>query len=152
MELQLIIPRWSVGNSIKAKLSWKKEIPYFLNQAFGFEDYLRGYEYYVIDGSQFAMTKTALKWTLLPKTEMKLPLIPWEQFSKTHFSIFFSIFADMGYVYNHEVVNNPLNNEFLMSKGFSIDILSYYDKLIRFEYSLNHAGETGFFIHFSNPF
>ena len=73
---------------------------------------------------------------------MKLPLIPWEQFSKTHFSIFFSIFVDMGYVYNHEVVNNPLNNEFLMSQGFSIDILSYYDKLIRFEYSLNHVGET----------
>ena len=145
-------PRWSVGNSIKAKLSWKKEIPYFLSQAFGFEDYLRGYEYYVIDGSQFAMTKTALKWTLFPKKKMKLPLIPWEQFSKTHFSIFFSIFVDMGYVYNHEVVNNPLNNEFLMSQGFSIDILSYYDKLIRFEYSLNHVGETGFFIHFSNPF
>ena len=144
--------RWSVGNSIKAKASWKDEIPYMLKQAFGFEDYLRGYEYYVIDGSQFAMTKTAVKWTLLQTTEMQLPIIPYEQFSKTHFSIYFSIFADMGYVHNKEVVNNPLNNEFLMSQGFSIDIVSYYDKLIRLEFSRNHLAETGFFIHFSNPF
>ena len=145
-------PRWSIGNSIKTKASWKDEIPYMLKKAFGFEDYLRGYEYYVIDGSQFAMTKTALKWTLLPTTEMQLPILPYEQFSKTHFSIYFSIFADMGYVHNKEVVNNPLNNEFLMSQGFSIDIVSYYDKLIRLECSRNHLGETGFFIHFSNPF
>ena len=48
--------------------------------------------------------------------------------------------------------NNPLNNKFLMSKGFSIDIVSYYDKLLRLEFSNNHLGETGFFIHFSNPF
>ena len=106
----------------------------------------------MIDGSQFAMTKTAVKWTLLPTTEMQLPILPYEQFSKTHFSIYFSIFADMGYVHNKEVVNNPLNNEFLMSQGFSIDIVSYYDKLIRLECSRNHLGETGFFIHFSNPF
>ena len=145
-------PRWSVGNSIKAKASWKDEIPYILNQAFGFEDYLRGYEYYVIDGSQFAITKTAVKWALLPTTEVQLSIIPWEQFSKSHFSIYFSIFADMGYVYNQKVVNNPLNNEFLMSQGFSIDIVSYYDKLLRLECSRNHLGETGFFIHFSNPF
>ena len=58
----------------------------------------------------------------------------------------------MGYVYNQEIVNNPLNNEFLMSQGFSIDIVSYYDKLIRLEFSHNHLDEIGFFIHFSNPF
>jgi len=145
-------PRWSAGNSIKAKASWKDEIPYILKQAIGFEDYLRGYEYYVIDGSQFAMTKTALKWALLPTTEVQLSIIPWEQFSKSHFSIYFSIFADMGYVYNQEGLNNPLNNKLLMSQGFSIDIVSYYDKLIRLECSRNHLGETGLFIHFSNPF
>lgn len=145
-------PRWSIGNSIKAKASWKDETPYMLKQGFGFDDYLRGYEYYVIDGSQFALTKTALKWTLLPTTEFNLPIIPFEQFSKTHFSIYFSIFADMGFVYNQDVTNNPLNNEFLMSQGFSIDVVSYYDKLIRLECSRNHMGETGFFIHFSNPF
>ena len=39
-----------------------------------------------------------------------------------------------------------------MSQGFSIDIVSYYDKLMRLEFSRNHLGETGFFIHFSNPF
>ena len=56
-----------------------------LKQAFGFEDYLRGYEYYVIDGSQFVMTKTAVKWTLLPTTEMQLPITPMNNLVKPIF-------------------------------------------------------------------
>lgn len=146
-------PRWSIGNSIKAKVSAKKTVPYVLNRALGFEDYLRGYEYYVIDGSHFALSKTALKWAAIPTREVHLPLIPWEQFNKTHFSVYFSIFADMGYAYDHQwAAQNSLNNEFLMSQGISIDIVTYYDKLFRLECSRNHLGETGFFIHFSNPF
>jgi hypothetical protein len=30
--------------------------------------------------------------------------------------------------------------------------LTYYDKLLRIEYSINHLGEKGVFLHISNPF
>jgi len=147
-----IYPRWFIGSSLKTKKYWKNNLPYILNQSFGYDDYLRGYEYYVIDGSAFALSKTALKWTLLPKTDFQLPFIPMESISKTHFSIYLSIFADVGYVRNFDETNNPLNNRLLMSQGFSMDVVSYYDKLIRLECSRNHMGETGFYLHFSNPF
>ena len=39
---------------------------------------------------------------------------------------------------------------FLMERGFSIDIVSYYDKLIRLECSRNHLGETGFYSLFQS--
>ena len=48
--------------------------------------------------------------------------------------------------------NNALNNIFLFSQGFSLDFVTYYDKLLRLEYSRNHLNEWGLFIHFSNPF
>ena len=30
--------------------------------------------------------------------------------------------------------------------------ITYYDKIIRIEYSINKLGEKGVFLHFSNPF
>ena len=144
--------KWSIGNSIKVKSSLRQDVPYVLNSGFGFEDYLRGYEYYVIDGTHFVMSKTAIKHILLSKKTITLPAIPWEEFNKTHVSIYFSIFADMGYVYSSKSKNNSLNNEFLMSQGASIDMVTYYDKILRFEVSRNHLNEIGFFIHFSSPF
>lgn len=146
--------RWSTGTSLLLQANTKKDIPYALYESLGFDDYVRGYEYYVVDGSRFFVHKAALRYLALPKTNIKLPLIPWEQFNKTHLSVYFSIFADMGYAASQsaEAVLNPLNNSLLSSQGVSMDIITYYDKLIRLEYSRNHLGETGFFIHFSNPF
>ena len=59
----------------------------------------------------------------------------------------------MGYVVNNQNINtNLLPNSFLWSQGISIDYLTYYDKLLRIEFSINHLGEKGLFLHFSNPF
>ena len=35
--------------------------------------------------------------------------------------------------------------------GIGIDFVTYYDKVIRFEYGVNDMGETGLFIHFVAP-
>ena len=143
--------KWSIGNSIKLKNNINKNLPYVLNNALGFEDYLRGYEYYVIDGGKYIISKSSIKYELIPMTEVTLPGIPWKEFNKTHFSLYFSIFADMGFV-EGDNYNNFLNNKFLFSQGISLDLVTYYDKILRLEISRNHLNEIGFFIHFSNPF
>ncbi len=146
-------PRVYLGNSIKAKLQTNTNLPYVLNESLGFEDYLRGYEYYVLDGEHFAMTKTALKYELIPKTNLQIPYFKMEQFKKAFYSVYFSIFADIGGVIDNQFSDeNSLNNSLLVSQGVSLDIVTYYDKLIRLEYSRNHLNEWGLFIHFSNPF
>ena len=59
----------------------------------------------------------------------------------------------MGVVIDNQYADqNALNNSFLFSQGVSLDFVTYYDKLLRLEYSRNHLNEWGFFIHFSNPF
>ena len=42
-----------VGSSLKGKWSSDSYQPYFMQVAFGFDDYVRGYEYYVIDGQDY---------------------------------------------------------------------------------------------------
>ncbi len=141
------------GQSLKFKFQTNTQLPYVLNESLGFEDYLRGYEYYVLDGEHFGISKTALKYELIPKTKLHLPYFKMDQFKKAFYSVYFSIFADMGMVTNQQHKDiNPLNNTFLSSQGVGLDFVTYYDKLIRLEYARNHLNEWGFYIHFSNPF
>ena len=145
--------RVAIGQSIKIKYSTNKNLPYILNESLGFDDYLRGYEYYVIDGEHFGISKTAIKYALIPKKKLEMPFVKLEQFNKSFYSVYFSIFADMGGVIeNNADESNSLTNKFLYSQGVSIDYVTYYDKILRFEYSRNHLNEWGFFLHFSNPF
>ena len=69
-------------------------------------------------------------------------------YGKIPFRIFLKGFADVGYAYNRNNINiNPLNNKFLYSGGVGIDIVTIYDVVLRFEYSINQRGESGFFVH-----
>ena len=145
--------RWFFGNSLKGKVQTNTKLPYVLNESLGFEDYLRGYEYYVFDGEHFVIAKTAIKYELVPKQKLDIPYFKIEQFKKSYYSIYLSIFADMGVVIDKQYeIENKLNNTFLFSQGVSFDYITYYDKLIRLEFSRNHLNDWGFFIHFSNPF
>jgi hypothetical protein len=58
----------------------------------------------------------------------------------------------MGYA-NDQNANgqNPLANQLLWGTGVGIDFVTYYDLVIRFEYTINKQGETGFFINLVAP-
>ena len=59
----------------------------------------------------------------------------------------------VGYAKNNtDYIDNSLANSILWGRGFSIDYVTYYDKLLRIEFSINELGEKGVFLHFSNPF
>ena len=53
----------------------------------------------------------------------------------------------MGYSYNKEEFVSRLNNKFLGSAGVGIDIVTLYDVQVRIEYSINHLGQKGLFLH-----
>ena len=142
-----------LGSSFKGKWSSDGYQPYFAQRGFGFDDYIRGYEYYVIDGQDFWLSKTVLKYTLIKKTNFDIPYVKMKQFKKSHYSVYLGIFSDMGYVNDTQThQNNTLSNSMLFGNGISLDYVTYYDKLLRIEFSINHLGEKGVFLHFSNPF
>ncbi|MBT3611473.1 MAG: hypothetical protein HN522_00840 [Flavobacteriales bacterium] len=145
--------RFYIGSSFKTKYSSKGNQSYFIQKALGYEDYVRGYEYYVVDGQSYWLSKTAIKYALIKKTNFDIPYVKMKQFNKSHYSLYLGIFSDLGYVRNSQNQGeNSLNNSLLWSKGIALDYVTYYDKLLRIEYSINALGEKGVFLHFSNPF
>jgi outer membrane protein assembly factor BamA len=141
------------GIDLMVKQSSKSNLPYFLNEAIGFKDYIRGYEYYVTNGSAFAINKNSLKFELLPNKVINLPLIPNGKFKKTNLSIYWSIFADTGFVKPDKLTpNDNLEGKFLYGYGSGLYLFAYYDIVFRVEYSVNIFGERGIFVHFGSPF
>ena len=143
--------RFYIGSSFKTKYSPKGNQPYFIQKALGYEDYVRGYEYYVVDGQSYWLSKTAIKYALIEKADFEIPYVKMKQFKKSHYSLYLGVFSDLGYVLN-EQPENTLNNSLLWGKGIALDYVTYYDKLLRIEYSINRLGEKAVFLHFSNPF
>ncbi len=142
-----------LGSSFKFKITSDEYQPYFMQKGFGFEDYVRGYEYYVVDGQEFWLSKTILKYALFKNKKFDIPYIKMEQFRKSHFSLYIGMFSDMGYIIdNQNNKRNQLPNSLLWGKGIHLDYVTYYDKLLRIEFAFNHLGEKGIFLHFSNPF
>ena len=145
--------RFYIGSSFKAKYSTEGNQPYFIQKALGYDDYVRGYEYYVVDGQSYWLSKTAAKYALIEKTTFDIPYVKMKQFNKSHYSLYLGIFSDIGYVIdNQNQEQNSINNSLLWGKGIALDYVTYYDKLLRIEYSINALGEKGVFLHFSSPF
>ena len=105
---------------------------------------LRGLEVYIIDGVAAAVTKYTLSKKLV---SFKIP-IPFKikSLSTIPVSIFAKTFADVGYSYLPNKYYSVLNNKFLYTGGFGLDLLTFYDLVIKVEYSFNQLGEKGLFL------
>lgn len=145
--------RWHSGLGARAKISSNKKQPYFIEQGLGYKTFLRAFEYYVIDGQRFATSRTFLKYTLIPTQVKYIEAWNWSKFNKIHYSLYINSFIDFGYVYDKQPhTTNKLPNSYLASAGIGIDLVAYYDQILRFEYSINRFNEHGFFIHIGKAF
>ncbi|MDF1546479.1 MAG: POTRA domain-containing protein [Bacteroidales bacterium] len=139
------------AHSLSLKKTFENEQPHYFRQGLGFLDYLRGFEYYVIDGQDYYLLKNTIKYNLLPTKISYLKFIPIKKFKKIHYAFYLTAYFDIGIAHeknDEHILNNTLSNKLLYSSGLGFDIASYYDNVIRFEYSINSLGERGFFIHF----
>lgn len=124
----------------------------FVNQRmFGFGDfYMRGYDGYVVDGVAGALVKQSLRKKLLYYN------LPTHLKSRSHSSIPFTfygrIFGDWGYAHNPVDPQNSLTNRMLYSGGIGLDIVSFYDFVLRMDYSINQLGQKGLFLHVKGDF
>ncbi len=122
------------------------EQAYVNQRAIGFGDLnLRGLELYIVDGvaaatANYTFSKKVVSFRIpVPFNIKALPYIPVSVFAKTY--------TDVGYSYIPNQYNTQLNNKFLYTGGFGIDILTIYDIAIKVEYSFNQLGEKGLFLH-----
>ncbi len=144
--------RWYSGVSFTGKVSSAAWQPYFLTEGLGYNrDYIRGYEYHVIDGKHMAVVRSNIKFALVPEQTRRFDFIPTPKFSQIHYALYLTAFADAGYVWQPQWIgqyNNVLPRTFLAGAGLGVDLVTYYDKVVRFEYAVNKSGKSGIFIHF----
>ncbi len=144
---------FALGFTMKATLSPLP--PYFLQRGLGYgRDFVRGYEYYVIDGNHFILWKNNLKFALVPQRDFTINFIPSPKFGRVPFALYLNVFGDAGYVwYTADLTDNSndLRNSMLVGYGAGLDLTTYYDIVIRLEVSANGKGIPGIYLHFIAP-
>ncbi|MBL7717247.1 MAG: hypothetical protein JNL72_00320 [Flavipsychrobacter sp.] len=139
------VGRWYWNAIFRGRLMLPERPAYgFLGGLGGSTDYLRGYEYYVIDGPQYALLRLDLKYEALNYTIKGIPI---RVLSAIPIRIYPKIFADVGGARNPRPFNSTLNNRLLYSGGFGLDLVTAYQIKLRLEYAFNHLGEKGLFLH-----
>ena len=145
-------PRLYMAGSIRALITPDNNQPYLLRNGLGYSSFaIRSYEYYVIDGQNIGLGKLQLRYQIIKPRSMNLTGIS-ERFGKFHYALYLGIFSDFAYVDDQIGYSlNNLANEIQFGHGLGFDFVSYYDIVIRAEYSFNKFGESGLFLHFVAP-
>jgi hypothetical protein len=147
--------QWYAAFSATMLVSDEKGQPYFISNGLGYnQSFVRGYEYNVISGNSYGLVRSNLKYELLPARTFNLKFIPLEQFSKVFIAAYLNLFFDAAYIDGFDTWqsnHNKLPDSFLIGKGIGLDIVTYYDKVMRLEYSWNKENKGGLFIHFLAP-
>ena len=124
--------------------------PFFNRQLMGYGDfYLRGLDKYVIDGVAAAMIHNTFMRELF---DFSVPFLRVSSHDRIPFRIYATAFGDAGYAYDKYNAVNSLQNRFLYTGGFGLDIVSFYDFTFKLDYSVNQLGQKGLFLRVGNEF
>ena len=145
--------RWSIGGSLRSKVSIGPELPYYMQQGLGYDDYVRGYEYDVIDGEHYALFKANALWALVEPREYIFTGMKNDNFKTLYLAVYLNAFADFGRVWDSRYAyKNPLANRIQQGYGIGVNVVTSYDQVMRVEFAVNGRAASGFYLHFAQPF
>ncbi len=146
---QKLANRFYFAQGLRVKYSPNNQLPYYVQRGLGWGDYVRGYEYYVIDGQRYGLAKLGMRYEVIKPRVRHIPNMPFSKFNTIHYALYAGIFGDAGYVDDRLYSGlNPLANKWMYGYGAGVDFVTYYDIVFRFEYSFNKMMEHGFFVSF----
>lgn len=159
---------WQLG--IKTSASWPVGSKYYFNvrtagmikvpfkqpfvnqQLLGFDNmFMQGYEYYVVDGVAGGYTKATFARQIL-NTNIHIRSDKVKKLNNIPLRIYAKVYGNTGYVYNKQAGDNELNNRMLYSAGVGLDVITFYDFIIRLEWSFNQLGQNDIYLHRKNYF
>ena len=146
--------RLTMATGAAGRYSLPGNQPFSIEKGFGYgKIFVRGYEYYVIQGQDYALNRNELRYRVFG-SKFNLPGVIPDKFQQVPVTLRIKGFADHGIVWNHYTppdVNN-LANQYLLGYGLGLDITSYYDFTLRLEYAMNNRSESDLFFHLGLPF
>jgi outer membrane protein assembly factor BamA len=149
-----IAKRFYMASGIWFATTFADDYIFYSETGLGYLQFVRGYEYYAVNGSFATVFKNLLKFEILPMKVINLKIWPIRklyQFNKIPVEIYSNLFFDAGYVHDNFGINKRNNNKLvdklMYGTGVGIDFVTYYDKVLRLDYSFNGLGESGLFIH-----
>ncbi len=118
--------------------------PYYNTKAIGYgNDYIRGFEFYVIDGVASFIARADLKKKLF---SFEVPtFLKSKDYSKIPFTFYGKVFSDAGGAYNRR--SSMLANKVHYGAGIGLDIVTLYDIAVSINFSLNSLGQRGIYLH-----
>lgn len=142
----------SIATNIKGRYSFiRSKMPYYNNRALGFnDDFVRGYQYYVINGQDFLLFQTDINIKVL---DVDIPLFrkfPVSYLQSLPLKIHVRYHLDLGYVWDRFYAQaNQLSNTDLIGTGLGVDLIFYsYNIIVQFEYTFNKNGEKGLYLRY----
>ena len=156
LEMSASITRyWPLGGrfygagSLRGRASLPQRQPYYNLRGLGsLNDMVRGYELYVIDGQRFGTWRNSVRYQLF-NTVRQLNWLHIRQFNTLPIAAYITAFGDAGYVSSTvaEQYQSRLANRLLVGTGVSLDIVTYYNVVVRMSGTVNGQGKTGFFFN-----
>jgi len=148
--------RVSIATELKARYSFiRSQTAYHNNRALGFfDDYVRGYQYYVINGQDYLLLRTDINVKVLDITIPLFRKIPISYIQSLPIKIHVRYHLDFGYVWDRFYAqSNQLSNSDLIGTGIGIDLIFYaYNIIVQFEYTFNKNGEKGLYLRYKFNF
>ena len=121
--------------------------PYISQQLIGYNDmFMQGYEYYIIDGVVGGYTKATFSRQIL-NTAIHIPSERFKVINNIPIRIYAKVYGNTGYVYNKQPGENELCNKMLYSGGFGLDVIAFYDFILKIDWSFNQLGQNGLYLH-----
>lgn len=120
-------PKHYTAHMVKVQLTAPRKQPYYNQQAMGYEeDFIRGYEEYLIDGQHFLLSRNAYKFKLLDIQLSKIKFLQRTPLGTIPLMLMLNFHFDAGYVWDrYYTEGNPLRNQLLVGFGAGLDIVTF---------------------------
>ncbi|MCI4671139.1 MAG: BamA/TamA family outer membrane protein [Bacteroidia bacterium] len=136
-------------NTIGKNLPWQDKI--FLGtrkrEFSGINHELRGYQAFLLVGTEQAMMKLEAKWAIFPYQTITLPFIPVKKLNQGPLGIYLTAWMDQAWLNDNSLTfaDPTYLNQWLMAYGAGLNIIGFYDMLLRVEYGWNRMGQGGLY-------
>jgi hypothetical protein len=143
------------GTSLTGQISTPDKQPYYNFQSVGTgTDFMRGFERNIIEGQHYVFNKNTLKRELFSIEADISNVVKWKEFNKIPFAAYLTLNFDHGYIQNYpnNEANKLLSNRYIFGGGLGLDLITFYDFVMRWEYSANIEGDRALYLNLYAPF